>query len=89
MYSTVAANNRAYGADIVPVSYDDIFLAETIFIIGSNTADCHPIVMALLCPVSDKTPQPGLLILPTLMCALIRALTLSVFLWVPVKCETK
>jgi assimilatory nitrate reductase catalytic subunit len=33
MYSTVAANNRAYGADIVPVSYDDIFLAETIFII--------------------------------------------------------
>jgi anaerobic selenocysteine-containing dehydrogenase len=39
MYSTVAANNRAYGADIVPVSYDDIFLAETIFIIGSNTAD--------------------------------------------------
>ncbi len=44
MYSTVEANKRAYGADIVPVSYDDIFLAETIFIIGSNTADCHPIV---------------------------------------------
>lgn len=44
MYSTVAANVRAYGADIVPVSYDDIYLAETIFIIGSNTADCHPIV---------------------------------------------
>jgi assimilatory nitrate reductase catalytic subunit len=44
MYSTVAANKRAYGADIVPVSYADIYLAETIFIIGSNTADCHPIV---------------------------------------------
>ncbi|MCH9645198.1 MAG: molybdopterin-dependent oxidoreductase [Proteobacteria bacterium] len=44
MYSTVAANNRAYGGDIVPVSYDDIYHAETIFIIGSNTADCHPIV---------------------------------------------
>lgn len=44
MYSTVAANNRAYGGDIVPVSYDDIYQAETIFIIGSNTADCHPIV---------------------------------------------
>jgi assimilatory nitrate reductase catalytic subunit len=26
------------------VSYDDIYHAETIFIIGSNTADCHPIV---------------------------------------------
>ncbi|WPE16997.1 molybdopterin oxidoreductase family protein [Candidatus Thioglobus autotrophicus] len=44
MYSTVAANNRAYGSDIVPVSYDDIYHAETVFIIGSNTADCHPIV---------------------------------------------
>lgn len=44
MYSTVEANKRAYGADIVPVSYDDIYFAETIFIIGSNTADCHPIV---------------------------------------------
>ncbi len=44
MYSTVEANKRAYGADIVPVSYDDIYGAETIFIIGSNTADCHPIV---------------------------------------------
>ncbi len=44
MYSTVEANKRAYGADIVPVSYDDIYSAETIFIIGSNTADCHPIV---------------------------------------------
>lgn len=44
MYSTVEANKRAYGADIVPVSYDDIYAAETIFIIGSNTADCHPIV---------------------------------------------
>lgn len=44
MYSTVEANKRAYGKDIVPVSYDDIYQAETIFIIGSNTADCHPIV---------------------------------------------
>lgn len=46
MYSTVEANKRSYGADIVPVSYDDIYLAETIFIIGSNTADCHPIVFS-------------------------------------------
>lgn len=44
MYSTVEANKRAYGKDIVPVSYDDIYEAETILIIGSNTADCHPIV---------------------------------------------
>ncbi len=44
MYSTVAANNRAYGADIVPVSYTDIYHADTIIIFGSNTANCHPIV---------------------------------------------
>lgn len=46
MYSTVEANKRSYGKDIVPVSYDDIYFAETIFIIGSNTADCHPIVFS-------------------------------------------
>ncbi|BAS68034.1 molybdopterin oxidoreductase family protein [Bathymodiolus septemdierum thioautotrophic gill symbiont] len=44
MYSTVEANKRAYGDDIVPVSFDDIYKAETILIIGSNAADCHPIV---------------------------------------------
>jgi assimilatory nitrate reductase catalytic subunit len=46
MYSTVEANKRSYGKDIVPVSYDDIYFADTIFIIGSNTADCHPIVFS-------------------------------------------
>lgn len=46
MYSTVEANKRSYGEDVVPVSYDDIYLADTIFIIGSNTADCHPIVFS-------------------------------------------
>ncbi len=46
MYSTVEANKRSYGQDIVPVSYDDIYVADTIFIIGSNTADCHPIVFS-------------------------------------------
>jgi NADH:ubiquinone oxidoreductase subunit B-like Fe-S oxidoreductase len=30
MYSTVAANNRAYGADIVPVCYDDIYHADVV-----------------------------------------------------------
>lgn len=44
MYSTVAANKRAYGADIVPVSYEDIHHAETIVILGSNTVNCHPII---------------------------------------------
>lgn len=46
MYSTVEANKRAYGRDIVPVSYDDIYEAETILIIGSNTKDCHPVVFS-------------------------------------------
>jgi assimilatory nitrate reductase catalytic subunit len=44
MYSTVAANNRAYGADIVPVCYDDIYHADVVIIFGSNTKNCHPIV---------------------------------------------
>ncbi len=44
MASAVVAHNRAFGEDVVPVSYDDIEAAELIILIGSNTAWCHPII---------------------------------------------
>ncbi len=44
MASAVAGQVRAFGEDIVPVSYDDIDAADLIVLIGSNTAWCHPIV---------------------------------------------
>ena len=42
MASAVVAHNRAFGEDVVPVSYDDIDAAELIILVGSNTAWCHP-----------------------------------------------
>ena len=44
MASAVAAQNRAFGEDVVPVSYDDIDEADLIVLVGSNTAWCHPVV---------------------------------------------
>jgi assimilatory nitrate reductase catalytic subunit len=44
MASAVVAHNRAFGEDVVPVSYSDIDAAELIILVGSNTAWCHPII---------------------------------------------
>ena len=44
MSSAVAAHVRAFGEDLVPVSYDDLEQADLIVLTGSNTAWCHPIV---------------------------------------------
>ncbi|WP_066555078.1 molybdopterin-dependent oxidoreductase [Croceicoccus bisphenolivorans] len=44
MASAVAAHNRAFGEDYVPVTYDDLDEADLIVLVGSNTAWCHPVV---------------------------------------------
>ena len=44
MASAVAAHNRAFGEDIVPVTYDDLDEADLIVLVGSNTAWCHPVI---------------------------------------------
>jgi assimilatory nitrate reductase catalytic subunit len=44
MASAVVAHNRAFGEDVVPVSYNDIDAADLIILVGSNTAWCHPII---------------------------------------------
>jgi anaerobic selenocysteine-containing dehydrogenase len=43
MASAVAGYTRSLGADGPPASYADIELADCFFLIGTNTADCHPI----------------------------------------------
>jgi assimilatory nitrate reductase catalytic subunit len=43
MSSAVAGHVRAFGEDVVPVSYDDLDQADLIVLVGSNTAWCHPI----------------------------------------------
>ncbi len=44
MSSAVAAHVRAFGEDIVPVSYEDIDHTDLIVIVGANTAWTHPIL---------------------------------------------
>ncbi len=44
MSSAVAAYKMSLGEDIVPVCYDDLELADCIFVAGANPAWCHPII---------------------------------------------
>jgi ferredoxin-nitrate reductase len=44
MSSAVAAYKMALGEDTVPVSYEDIELADCFFVTGANPAWCHPIL---------------------------------------------
>ncbi|MCI0749191.1 MAG: molybdopterin-dependent oxidoreductase [Nevskiales bacterium] len=44
MSSAVVGHKRAFGADLVPVSYADLELADLLVLVGSNTAWCHPIL---------------------------------------------
>jgi assimilatory nitrate reductase catalytic subunit len=44
MASTVAGHRRAFGADVVPNSYEDLDEADLIVLVGSNAAWCHPVL---------------------------------------------
>jgi assimilatory nitrate reductase catalytic subunit len=44
MASAVAAHTRAFGEDVVPVSYEDLELADLVVLVGSNLAWCHPVL---------------------------------------------
>ena len=44
MASAAAGYARSLGADGPPPAYADLELADCFFLIGTNTADCHPIV---------------------------------------------
>ena len=44
MASSVAAHRRAFGADTVPGTYDDLEEADLLVLVGSNFAWCHPVL---------------------------------------------
>ncbi|QGT78879.1 molybdopterin-dependent oxidoreductase [Guyparkeria halophila] len=58
MSSAVAAYNRAFGSDTVPVSYEDLERADLVVLIGSNTAWAHPVVFQRL--MAAKEARPGM-----------------------------
>lgn len=57
MSSAVAGYKLSLGDDSVPVSYDDIELADCFFIAGANPAWCHPILFRRL--EAHKAQNPG------------------------------
>ena len=57
MSSAVAAHKRAFGEDVVPMSYSDITKSDLVVICGSNLAWCHPIIYKRLREEKEKRPS--------------------------------
>jgi assimilatory nitrate reductase catalytic subunit len=58
MSSAVAAHKRAFGADAVPVCYEDVELADLVVLVGSNYAWAHPVLYQRL--AAAKKVRPGM-----------------------------
>ena len=56
MASAVAGHKRAFGEDVVPVSYDDLDHADLLVLVGSNTAWCHPILLQRMLAARERRP---------------------------------
>jgi assimilatory nitrate reductase catalytic subunit len=57
MSSAVAAQKRAFGADAVPVCYEDMEAAELVVIAGSNYAWAHPVLYQRLVAAKKARPE--------------------------------
>jgi ferredoxin-nitrate reductase len=62
MSSAVAAYKLSLGEDAVPVSYDDIELADTFLISGANPAWCHPIIFRRIEAHKAKNPDVKIIV---------------------------
>jgi ferredoxin-nitrate reductase len=56
MSSAVAGYARSLGSDGPPCCYDDLDFADLVLLIGTNTADCHPVLFQRL--IKRKRRQP-------------------------------
>ncbi|MBD2665681.1 NarB protein [Richelia sinica FACHB-800] len=54
MSSAVAGYIQSFGADGPPCCYEDLELTDCAFLIGTNTAECHPIVFNRLAKYHKK-----------------------------------
>jgi assimilatory nitrate reductase catalytic subunit len=57
MASAVAGHKRAFGEDVVPVSYEDLDVCDLVVLVGSNTAWCHPVLWQRVLAAREKRPQ--------------------------------
>jgi assimilatory nitrate reductase catalytic subunit len=63
MSSAVAAHKRAFGEDLVPLSYDDLDLADLIVLVGSNLAWCHPVLYQRILKARAQRPEMRVVVL--------------------------
>ena len=56
MSSAVAGYTRSLGSDGPPCSYEDLDHCTVAFLIGSNTAECHPVLFQRLLKRKRKNP---------------------------------
>lgn len=57
MSTAVAAHKRAFGADAVPVCYEDVEGADLVVIVGSNYAWAHPVLYQRLAAAKKVRPD--------------------------------
>jgi assimilatory nitrate reductase catalytic subunit len=63
MSSAVAGHKRAFGEDLVPVSYADLEVADLIVLVGSNTAWCHPILFQRIAKMREARPSARMVVI--------------------------
>lgn len=57
MSSAVVGYKRAFGADFVPCSYEDLEQTDLVILVGSNAAWAHPVLYQRLAQVKKLRPQ--------------------------------
>jgi ferredoxin-nitrate reductase len=62
MSSAVSGYLQSFGSDGPPCCYDDLDLTDCAFLIGTNTAECHPIVFNRLRKHHKRNPQVKLIV---------------------------
>lgn len=73
MSSAASAYSKIFGEDSVPISYDDIELADCFLIAGANPAWCHPILFRRLEKHKEQNPDVKIIVVDprrTQTCAL-------------------
>lgn len=62
MSSAVAGYLQSFGSDGPPCCYEDLELTDCAFLVGTNTADCHPIVFNRFRAYHKKNPEVKLIV---------------------------
>ncbi|KAA5822344.1 molybdopterin-dependent oxidoreductase [Algibacter amylolyticus] len=63
MSSAVVGYKKTFGEDSVPISYEDIELADTFLITGANPAWCHPILFRRIEKRKEDNPKVKIIVI--------------------------